>query len=208
MAPGSFAAYIVILFVATIIPGPSMLLAMNHGVNHGLSRALCSGFGNVAGNLLMAILSILGLGAVLIASGMVFNVIKWIGIAYLIGIGLDMVLHSAKGGAQPIISNQNGKKSFRKLFMEGFIIAIGNPKGILFFTSLFPQFIADRHSPASVSLILLPLVLIAFFCYFVYAIFGTRLSGLFIALSFRKIFNRICGSFFIFTGLAMAHSRK
>jgi homoserine/homoserine lactone efflux protein len=205
-----FIAYFLILFIATITPGPNMLLAINHGVNYGILRTIYSGLGNLIGNLLMALVSILGLGAVLLASSIVFNIIKWIGIIYLIFIGLKLIFEPVK---TDISNDSNDKpassKRKGKLFLDGFIIAIGNPKGILFFTALFPQFINIKYATLSGFIIIfITLGIVAFGCYMLYAIFGARLNRLFQLHSFRKIFNRITGSILIGTGLAIAFSKK
>jgi len=205
-----FLAYFLILFIATITPGPNMLLAINHGVNHGLARTIYSCLGNLIGNLLMALVSILGLGAILITSGLVFNAIKWIGIIYLVFMGLKLIFDPI----QTDTSNDNddkpniNKKEYR-LFLDGFIIAIGNPKGILFFTALFPQFINVQHATIGVFMIVfVTLGIVAFGCYMLYAISGARLSRLFKLYSFRKMFNRITGSILIGTGVAIAISKS
>lgn len=202
-----FLAYFLILFIATITPGPSMLLAINHGVNYGLFRTIYSCLGNLLGNILMAIASILGLGAVLIASGVVFNIIRWVGIIYLVYIGIKLISEPVKAGQ--ISNNSNISKSRYRLFIDGFLVAIGNPKGILFFTSLFPQFINIEHAKTNeFALILLTLGIVAFGCYMLYAIFGVKLNKLFQLYSFRKMFNRVTGSIFICTGLTLAVSKK
>jgi threonine/homoserine/homoserine lactone efflux protein len=202
-----FSAYFLILFVATIIPGPSMLLAINHGVNHGVCKTLFSCLGNVAGNLLMGLASIVGLGAVLIASGIVFNLIKWLGIVYLLFIGFKLLFEqvtTSVAGTNPAISRGNCR-----LFIDGFLVAIGNPKGILFFTALFPQFINAEHATAMDFIILLvTLGVVASGCFMAYALCGVKLNALFQLYSFRKWFNRITGSVFIGTGLAVVFSKK
>ncbi len=205
-----FIAYFVILLIATITPGPSMLLALNHGVNHGFVRTLNSGLGNLTGNLLMALVSIAGLGAVLAASGLVFNMIKWMGILYLVYIGLKIIFEPIKTEkTNDNCSTLKSQKSNRKLFMDGFIIAIGNPKGILFFTALFPQFINVKHAGISgFMIVFITLGMVAFGCYMLYAVFGVKLNGLFQLPSFRKVFNRITGSLLIGTGIAIAFSKK
>jgi homoserine/homoserine lactone efflux protein len=205
-----FIAYFIILFVATITPGPSMLLAINHGVNHGAAKSIFSALGNVTGNLLMAMISIVGLGSILIASGVIFNIIKWAGIAYLIFIGLKII--GEKVAADMPDQTQNGpasKKGKCNLFIDGFVIAIGNPKGILFFTALFPQFINTKSGTVgSFMAIFITLGIVAFGCYMLYAAFGARLNHLFRSYSFKKLFNRITGSIFMGTGLALAFSKK
>ena len=205
-----FMAYFIILFIATIAPGPNSLLAINHGANHGIRKTIFSGLGNLIGNLLMALVSILGLGAILVTSGTVFSIIKWIGISYLVFIGLKLIFEPAKTGP----SNDSGGKPTStkrkdRLFLDGFIIAIGNPKGILFFTALFPQFINVKSSTIGGFLIaFLTLGVVAFGCYMVYAVFGAKLNRLFQMQSFKKRFNRITGSIFIGTGVALAFSKK
>ncbi len=206
----SFITYLLILFIATISPGPSMLLALNHGVNHGIGRSFYSCIGNVTGNLLMALASITGLGIVLATSGMVFNCIKWLGILYLVVLGLKMIFGSVGGDTIDTYNSnrQNSKKGCR-LFLDGFIIAIGNPKGILFFTALFPQFIDVKNSSTGGFLIIfITLAIVAFGCYMLYAIFGVKLNRLFRLQSFRKTFNRVTGSVLIGAGVMMAFSKK
>lgn len=210
MSVSAFIAYFSILFFATIIPGPSMLLALNHGANHGFAKTIYSGLGNLIGNLLMALLSILGLGVLLLSSGIVFSIIKWVGVIYLIYIGLRLI-------AEPVnneelansIAKPTPEKSMYRLFIDGFVVAVGNPKGILFFTALFPQFIdVNDASIRRFMIIFITLGFVAFGCYMLYAIFGVRLNRLFRLKPFRKIYNRITGSLFIGIGLAMAFSKK
>ncbi|MEN6453337.1 MAG: LysE family translocator [Prolixibacteraceae bacterium] len=205
-----FLAYFIILFIATITPGPNSLLAINHGINHGFIRTIYSGLGNLIGNLLMALISILGLGAVLIASGLIFNIVKWIGIIYLVFIGLKLIFEPIKTESSNNGSNKTRSyKSKSRLFIDGFVIAIGNPKGILFFTALFPQFINVKYGTVSgFMIIFITLGIVAFGCYMLYAICGAKLNGLFELQSSRKLFNRIVGSIFIGTGLAIAFSKK
>jgi threonine/homoserine/homoserine lactone efflux protein len=202
-----FLAYFLILFVATITPGPSMLLAINHGVNHGFAKTLFSCSGNLLGNLLMAVASIVGLGAVLIASGIVFTIIKWLGIVYLVFIGIRILLTPVN--ASSISSNQTAAKSDLRLFLDGIVVAIGNPKGILFFTALFPQFINAEHaSIVNIVVLLATLGIVASGCFMAYAICGVKLNTLFQVYSFRKWFNRITGTVFIGTGCALTFSKR
>lgn len=205
-----FVAYFTILFITTVTPGPNSLLAINHGINHGIRQSIFSGLGNLAGNMLLALVSILGLGAILIASGIIFPVIKWIGIIYLLFVGFKLIFEPIN---TETCSNNLDKASKTKrknsLFLDGLIIAIGNPKGILFFTALFPQFIDVKHATSEGFLIIFStLGIVAFGCYMLYAVFGVRLNKLFLRKSFRKGFNRITGAIFIVTGLTIAFSKK
>jgi homoserine/homoserine lactone efflux protein len=205
-----FITYFLIVFIATISPGPSMLLALNHGVNHGIGKSIFSGAGNVLGNLLMALASITGLGIVLATSGMVFNCIKWLGILYLAVLGLMMILRPVSDDSSvKYDSNRPNSRKGSRLFLDGFVIAIGNPKGILFFTALFPQFIYVKNSSAiNFLIIFITLAIVAFGCYMLYAVSGVKLNRLLRLKSFRKAFNRVIGSFLIGSGMMMAFSKK
>lgn len=205
-----FFAYFIVIFIATVTPGPNSLLAINHGANHGIGRTIYSGLGNLIGNLLLALVSILGLGAILLASGIVFSIIKWIGIVYLVYIGIILFFEPVASDKSNDFSDKPmGTKGRGKFFIDGFVIAVGNPKGILFFTALFPQFINIKSITIGEFLIVfITLGVVAFGCYMLYAIFGASLSRLFQLQSFRKGFNRISGSVFIGTGVVLAFSNK
>lgn len=186
-----------------------MLLAINHGVNHGLFRTVYSCFGNLSGNFLMALASILGLGAILITSGVVFNIIKWIGIIYLMFIGLKLIFEPVRIEVSDGKYEAKNGKSGSKLFGDGFLVAVGNPKGIIFFTALFPQYINIGHATIREFIVIFAtLGIVAVGCYMLYALFGVKLNGLFRIYSFKKLFNRITGSIFIGTGLYIALFRK
>lgn len=209
MSLSFFTAYFLILFSATILPGPSMLLAINHGVNHGFVRTMYSGMGNLFGNLLMALVSVMGLGALLLASGLLFNVVKWIGIAYLVYAGVRLFIDPVDSDEAQVHASANKHKGANRLFIDGFVIAIGNPKGILFFTALFPQFIrVESATLGEFSIIFVTLGLVAFGCYMLYALFGAKLSRIFRMKRVRKLANQITGSIFIGSGLALALSKK
>lgn len=204
-----FISFFTILFVATIVPGPSMLLALNHGAFYGFKRAFISCIGYLLANLLMALLSYWGLGAILLTSAIAFNIIKWCGIAYLIYIGISMLLAKNNEETDKKETNTFKKTNNLKLFTDGFVIAAGNPKGIIFFTALFPQFININNATISeVGIVFSTLASVAFACYMLYAAFGRRLSNLFRRASFKKFFNKVSGSLFIGLGITMAFSRR
>lgn len=206
----SFTAYFFILFIATVTPGPTSLLAINHGLNHGVGKTVYSGLGNLLGNMLMALISVLGLGAILLASGFIFSIIKWTGIVYLIYVGVKSII----GSFQHYTENESTVKApinkrNDRLFLDGFIIAVGNPKGILFFTALFPQFINMESATINGFLIIFTtLAIVAFGCYMLYALFGVKLNHLFQMQQFKRWFNRVTGAIFIGTGLALVFTKK
>ncbi len=206
----SYIIYITTVFIATIVPGPSMLLALNHGIFYGTKKTVVSALGNLVANLLMALISIAGLGAIIIASGTAFNIIKWVGAAYLIYIGVKTWSapvndSEEESGISP--ESFSKKSSLFKMFMDSFLIAAGNPKGIIFFTALFPQFIDLKSATsAQVVLIFIPLIIIAFGCFMLYAAFGNKITGFLKSKSPMKLLNKITGGTFIGIGMAVAVS--
>jgi len=204
-----YLAYFSIVFIATVTPGPSMLLAIDHGASHGIRQTFYSCAGNIVGNLMIAFISLAGLRAVLIASGALFTAIKWLGALYLIYIGVRIFFGPAGQNIHVEKANKRSKaRTSKGLIIDGFIVAIANPKGLLFFTALFPQFVNTRNSSLLDFFILFAtLGFIAFAGFMLYASFGSRINRLFRAPSFKKIYDRVTGTIFAGTGLAIAFSK-
>jgi homoserine/homoserine lactone efflux protein len=197
-----FLAYFSVVLVATITPGPNMLLAINHGAVYGISRTLYSAYGNLLGNLLLAIVSLAGIGVLLMASATLYTAIKWLGAAYLIYLGFA-VIFTRVPASTAVKKLQIGKvKSPWGLFADGLVIAIANPKGVLFFSAIFTQIVGSESiSVFSIGIIFATLTIIAFGCYMLYASAGCRLFELLRIKVFRNTYNAITGTIFIITGL-------
>ena len=141
--------YSVTVFVASILPGPSMLLALTHGIKYGAKRTIASALGNVSVTLLQTAISIAGLGAVLLASEGLFNIIKWTGAAYLIYMGISIWCSPNMRVPEKPNSHPAAKAPLRKMYLQGAFVTAGNPKAIVFFTAVFPQFV--DHNAAYIS---------------------------------------------------------
>ncbi len=191
------------VLVASIIPGPSMILALNHGIRYGYRKSISTAFGNVTASLIQAIISIIGLGSILRASENIFLIIKYLGAIYLIYIGVTTLFSKIK----QINSNNDvsiHSKSNKKLFTQGFFVAFGNPKAIIFFTALFPQFFNMSKNPISqIIFFMITLAIIAFLCMMIYAITGSKIINLFSKSKLGKYFNKIIGIIFIGTGVSI-----
>jgi len=196
--------YSATVFIASIMPGPSMILALNHGIKYGAKQTLATACGNLTATLMQAFLSIAGLGAILLQSENVFNILKYMGAIYLIYIGIktffaptDLVLE--------IDENNNIDSNFRKLYLEAFFVTAGNPKAIVFFTALFPQFINTQQNTIFQFIIILSiLAVIAFSCMMIYGIFGQSVMRLLNKVKVTKVFNRLVGTTLIGMGICLA----
>ncbi len=136
-----------IMYVVTILalmstPGPSHLLMLSNSMTHGFKRSLATVAGDLMANFLQMLAAGLGLAALLAMSGNALLIIKSLGVAYLIWLGLRMI---QKAGTRSVASSPATRTSLRILWLQGFVTSSTNPKAIVFFAALFPQFIsADR----------------------------------------------------------------
>lgn len=220
--------YTLTVLVATITPGPSMLLALTHGVRYGVRRALASALGNTVASVLQALVAVAGLGVVLAASEDLFRVVRYAGAAYLVYVGVCMLrapavpLHvvataeaqgTADGSASGMIGDAgpadapNGPGA-RKLFTQAFFVAAGNPKAIVFFTALFPQFLAPGDTLARSALLVADLAVIAFLGMMLYAVAGARIAALLATTRAARWYNRTVGVAFIGSGAGLALSER
>lgn len=120
-------------------PGPSQLLMLSNSGVHGFRRSLSTAAGDLTANAFQMLAAGLGLAAIIAASATALTVIKWAGVAYLIWLGLRMI-HRAKPD-DPVTSTQSERASLRRLWLQGSLTSAANPKAVVFFAALFPQFI-------------------------------------------------------------------
>ncbi len=130
-----------ITYVATVLllmstPGPSQLLMLSNSAANGLGRGIITAAGDLTANLLQMLAAGLGLAAIVTASGTALAVIKWLGVAYLVYLGLRMILK-----AEPQNAQAASRASRKALWVQGFVTSAANPKAVVFFAALFPLFI-------------------------------------------------------------------
>jgi threonine/homoserine/homoserine lactone efflux protein len=191
--------YFVAALGLSLSPGPNGLLALTHGALHGHRRALFTISGGVVGFVILIALSMFGIAALLQASLAWLTILKWLGGAYLVWLGIQL------WRAPPIdvkAAGTGGSRPGHALFKEGFLSAVANPKAILFFAAFLPQFI-DPHRNLVVQFAIMATTfgVVDFFYEWMVAHAAQRISGLLARIG-RK-FNRACGGLFIAIGAAM-----
>ena len=131
--------YAAVAFAAIVSPGPAIFLAISNSVAFGWRRVVFSSLGNVLGLLVVSGLAMAGLGALMKTSASVFTAVKLMGAGYLIYLGLRQWRSRAS-----LFSRvpEAGPRGNRQLFLRGLLVALTNPKAVLFFTALFPQFLS------------------------------------------------------------------
>ncbi len=138
--------YLVAAVGLSLTPGPNGLLALTHGARYGVQRAVFTVFGGALGFFALIAVSLGGMGALLLASETAFTIAKWLGAGYLVYLGVQLWRATAS-----IISPESGRDQTPgtnplRLFAEGFLVAVSNPKGIVFFAAFMPQFMTPGAS--------------------------------------------------------------
>ncbi|UPR46740.1 LysE family translocator [Vibrio cyclitrophicus] len=204
--------YLLAVLILTASPGPSSLLCMTKGVQSGFKLSIFTALGSLTAITGILTLSFTGLGVIIASSEVVFNVIKWTGAAYLIFLGWKS-LRSSQQDYDQLSAQQGGsqsvKESAAKHYVSGFIVGASNPKAILFFTALFPQFIDP-------SLALLPQFTVFALTFavmelswlLVYAYLGAKSSNWLFAKGRAKVFNRVTGGVFIGAGALLSTTSR
>ena len=135
--------YLLAAIGLSLSPGPNGLLALTHGALHGRRKALYTIFGGVFGFVCVIALSMFGIGALLQTSLVWLKVMKWVGGAYLVWLGVQVWRSPPIGVEQSESAEPRGGWS---LFQQGALSALTNPKAVLFFAAFLPQFIEPARS--------------------------------------------------------------
>jgi homoserine/homoserine lactone efflux protein len=134
-------AYVVACFLFAVTPGPAVLLTAGQAISRGFRAGFAVVLGTQLGNLVYFVVSAAGIGAILVTSQTAFMVVKYAGAAYLIWLGVRTIWH-AQGALAPAAPAR--VPIWQHPFMQGLVNQLANPKSILFWGSLFPQFVDYR----------------------------------------------------------------
>lgn len=139
--------------VLLLIPGPTILLVLSYALSKGRSVALATVAGVALGDLVAMTASLVGLGALVMASAGLFMVLKWVGAAYLVWLGLSLLRSAPEGGLSQVTTGQD--VSARGVFGHAALVTALNPKGIAFFIAFVPQFLRPEAPLAPQFIILI-----------------------------------------------------
>jgi len=152
--------FLLTVYVLILIPGPSVLFVVSRGVALGRRAALATVAGNASGFALQLVLVSIGVGSIVARSDAVFTTLKLLGAAYLVFLGVRNIrdrkalatLFAPAVAAEP--------KPLRRIVREGFFVGATNPKGVIIFTAVLPQFIDRSHGHVTIQLALLGVICI------------------------------------------------
>lgn len=199
MSLETWALYLVASIGLSLTPGPNGLLALTHGALYGSRRTVATILGGALGFAIIIGLSIFGIGALLAASTGAFTVMKFVGGAYLVWLGIRTWRSPSIGeldlGNRPILSSS-------AMFRSGALSALTNPKGILFFVAFLPQFLEPEQS------LLLQFVIMATTFVAVEIAYEWAVASLASKVQrwlsrAGRTFNRVTGGLFVAIGVAL-----
>ena len=199
--------YALAILLLTASPGPSVLLCASKSITSGLASAKWAALGSVTAISIILTLSFTGLGVLIASSHYAFTLIKWMGAAYLVYLGLKALRSSDE--SYEIDTSNDSKTGNRGDFASGFIVGASNPKALVFFTALFPQFIDPaaalfpQYLVFASTFIALELGWLLF-----YAHLANKSSTWFMAKGRARYFNRLTGATFVLAGIFLATTKR
>jgi len=195
-------AFVAASAVLLAIPGPTILLVISYALSHGRKVATATVAGVALGDFTAMTASMLGLGALLATSAALFTVLKWVGAAYLIYLGIKLWRAPVSERAADATDTEAGSTQPLRIFLHTYAVTALNPKSIVFFVAFLPQFL-DLSRPLFVQMIIFEVTFLTL------ATLNAALYGLLAAMArntirkprVRRIVNRTGGSLMIGAGL-------
>ena len=182
----------------SLTPGPNGLLALTHGALYGARRTIATILGGSLGFTFVIALSMFGIGALLAASVGLLVVLKWLGGAYLVWLGIQVW----RSPSIAVSREKVGSGSPGLLFRAGLLSAVSNPKGILFFVAFLPQFVDPARSlVVQFAIMATTFVVIEFFYELMVAALADRVQPWLAKVG--KNFNRVFGGVFVAIGVLL-----
>lgn len=202
----NYEVFLVTGILLNLIPGADTMYIVGRSISQGRKAGVYSVFGIITGSLVHTLLVAFGLSIILTKSIILFNAIKIIGVIYLVYLGIRMMIDKTNINFQ---ANASSKLNIKKIYVQGFLTSITNPKVALFFIAFLPQFI-DTKASSPISFIILGLtftitgllwcLFIAYFSSFVTKkLRGNEKVGM--------VLNKITGMIFIGMGLKLLQAK-
>lgn len=199
-------AFVLTASIILVIPGPTIIYVVGQSLAHGRKASIPLSVGVILGDAMCITLSLIGLSTLLALFSATFIVIKYLGAAYLVYLGIKMVFSTTNFSNQKIVTSPFNSKT---LFREVFLVNSLNPKGIIFYSAFMPQFITNHYN-VSFQLILLAITFLclALINVMFYSLLAAKANELFKSIKFTKGFNFTGGLSLICAGLYTATIEK
>ena len=197
--------YLLATIILSLSPGPGVFSSLSSGLNHGFRMGVWNGIGMQAANFVLICVVSVGLGAMLLASETLFEVVKWIGVAYLVYLGIVTWRAPARGFQQ----EKDDLHGAKDIFLKGFLVNITNPKGIIFYVAILPQFIdVQRPQPTQYAILAATTLIVDLVIMSGYTAVAARVLRVMRDPARLRWVNRTLGGAFVAAGVALATFRR
>lgn len=190
----------------SVSPGAGAVVSMNYGLKYGLKKSYPAIFGLQVGYLIQTFIVVIGLGAIIAKSVLIFTIIKWIGVAYLLYLGLGKIFEKVQ-----LVDDEERLNSYsaKKAFLNSSLINLTNIKATIFLVAFIPQFINPNESIFLQFIIIgATLSVVDIFVMTGYSSMASKLKFLLKDVKAIKIQNRITGSLLILAAIFMSNAKR
>ena len=197
--------FLLMAAVTVFSPGPGVVMTLTNSLRYGMKGTFGGILGISFGAFVVAAISATSLGIVLAASALAFTILKFVGAAYLVYLGINLW----RAPAFQIREQPRQEASVRKRFLEGLSLQLTNPKAIFFFLSVFPQFIdpkLDYSTQFAVQVLTYSSLVVVIHC--LYALFAQRAKHYLTSVRGWRIINKLSGDTFMLFGMALATAKR
>lgn len=199
--------FVAVSLLPAVSPGPAIMLAISNTLRFGRNATLASATGNTFGLVTIGFAVALGFGALMATSALAFTVLKFIGAAYLIYLGLK--IWRDKTSFQVTENGQPVRKAPAKLFLEAYLVSVTNPKAILVITALFPQFMrAEGFNLLETTILSVTYAVLCFANHVAIAFAGGHMRRFLTSAKRMRWVRRVTGGLFVGFGAALASASR
>jgi threonine/homoserine/homoserine lactone efflux protein len=200
-----YAMFVLVAAAAVASPGPGVVMTLTNGLRFGWRGAIGGILGIAAGVFAVASLSATGAGVILATSARAFSVLKLLGAAYLVFLGVRLW----RAPAIRLDAADAHPATFGRRFAEGLSLQLTNPKALVFFLSVFPQFVDPARAGAGqFALLVTTYAALVVTIHSLYAVLAGRARGVFASETGSRVLQRAGGAAFVLFGAALATSRR
>jgi homoserine/homoserine lactone efflux protein len=197
--------YLLATIILSLSPGPGVFSSLSSGLNHGFRMGVWNGIGMQAANFVLICVVSVGLGAMLLASETLFTAVKWVGVAYLFYLGIA----TWRAPARAFHEEKDGLHTARDIFLKGFLVNLTNPKGIIFYAAILPQFVdVQRPQAAQYAIFALTTLAVDAIVMAGYTALAAKVLRVMRDPARLRWVNRSLGGAFVAAGVALATFRR
>ena len=203
----NFEVFLLTGILMNLIPGADTMYIVGRSISQGTRAGIYSVFGIITGSLVHTLFVACGLSIILTKSIVLFNTIKIIGVIYLVYLGIKMILDKSNIGFEA----SSNKLNLRKIYIQGLLTSLTNPKVSLFFLALLPQFVNPSNGHVGLQMLILGIVFLvqALILFSLISIFASKVRKVIIGKpAIAKRLNMVQGVLFTFIGIQIALSKQ